>query len=121
MINVISGSSEVSSITHASSKKSTISAKNIKEIMEVKHTILGIDAIRFITKEHEKTMFPHHNTLIVSLMVVNYLVKRLLVEKKISSNIIFLDAYNILGLEKRVMTWKITLLIGFSGKVIQAV
>lgn len=89
--------------------------------MEVKHTILEIGGIRFTTKEHEKTMFPHHDTLVVPLMVVNCLVKRILVEKKISSNIIFLDAYNNLGLEKRVMTWKITLLIGFSDRVLQAV
>lgn len=42
-------------------------------------------------------------------------------ENRNSNNIMLLDAYNDIGLEKDAMTWKVMPLIGFSGKVKQKI
>ncbi|XP_013624649.1 PREDICTED: uncharacterized protein LOC106330779 [Brassica oleracea var. oleracea] len=67
----------------------------------------------------DEILAPHHDALVISLTVANCLVKRILVDNGSSSNIIFQTAYQDLRLEERVLTRKITPLIGFSGEVKQ--
>ncbi|KAF2568843.1 hypothetical protein F2Q68_00026620 [Brassica cretica] len=113
--------SKLSGTTHAATKTSIISDKNGKETRNVKHTILGTNSICFKAKDPEKIMAPHHDVMVVSLTMANCLLKRILVENRNSNNIMFLDAYNDIGLEKDAMTWKVMPLIGFSGKVKQKI
>ena len=84
-----------------------------------KRLLLGTDGISFTAKEQEKILAPHHDALVISLTVAKCLVKRILVGKGSSSNIIFQMAYQDLGLEESTLTRKVTPLIGFSGKVKQ--
>lgn len=117
VIDVISGGSKVSGITHVTAKKSTRSAKNDQETGNAKRVLLGTVNISFTTKEQEKVLASHHDILVVSLMVVNFLVKRILVDNGNFINVIFLIAYNDLELEKDVLTLKVTPLIGYCSKV----
>ncbi|XP_013690096.1 uncharacterized protein LOC106394021 [Brassica napus] len=119
VINVISGGSEVSGVSHAAAKKSTRNAKHGLEMTQSKLLLLGTDEISFTVKEQEKILAPHHDALVISLTVANCLVKRILVDNGSSSNIIFQRAYQDLGLEERALTRKVTPLIGFSGEVKQ--
>ncbi|XP_013589247.1 PREDICTED: uncharacterized protein LOC106297583 [Brassica oleracea var. oleracea] len=119
VINVISGGSEVSGVSHAAANKSTRNAKHGLEMTQSKLLLLGTDEISFTVKEQEKILAPHHDALVISLTVVNCLVKRILVDNGSSSNIIFQRAYQDLGLEERALTRKVTPLIGFSGDVKQ--
>ncbi|XP_013679015.2 uncharacterized protein LOC106383461 [Brassica napus] len=113
VIHVISGGSE-SGLSHAAAKKSTRNAKHGLETAQPKRLLLGTDEIRFTAKEQEKILAPHHDALVVSLTIAICLVKRILVYNGSSSNIIFLTAYQDLGLEENTLTRKVTPLIGFS-------
>ncbi|XP_013613572.1 PREDICTED: uncharacterized protein LOC106319734 [Brassica oleracea var. oleracea] len=119
VIHVISGSSEISGVSHAPAKKSTWNAKNGLEETKPKRVLLGTDEISFTAKEQEKVLTPHHDALVISLTVVNCLVKRILVGNGSSSNFIFQAEYKDLGLEEDALTRRITPLIGFSGEVKQ--
>ncbi|KAF2546687.1 hypothetical protein F2Q70_00022096 [Brassica cretica] len=119
VIHVISGGLEISGVSHAAAKKSTRNAKHGLETTKPKRFLLSTDEISFTAKEQEKILAPRHDALAISLTVANCLVKRILVDNGISSNIIFQTAYQDLGLEESALTRKITPLIGFSGEVKQ--
>ena len=119
MIHVISVDSEIYGISHAAAKKSTWNAKHGLKAAMPKHLLLGTDEISFTAKEQEKVLTLHQDTLVISLIVANCLVKRILVDNESSSNIIFQAAYKDLGLEDSALTRRITPLIGFSGEVKQ--
>ena len=80
----------------------------------MKRLLLGTDVIIFTAKEQEKVLTPHHDTLVISLTVANFLVERILVDNGSSGNIILQAAYKDLGLEQSALTRRITPLIGFS-------
>ncbi|XP_013709541.2 uncharacterized protein LOC106413285 [Brassica napus] len=102
VIHVISGSSKISSVNHAAAKKSTWNAKHGLEEAKPKRPLLDTDEISFTAKEHERVLTPHHDALVISLIVANCLA-----------------AYKDLGLEKNALTRRITPLIGFIGEVKQ--
>ncbi|WZZ44800.1 uncharacterized protein LOC111211078 [Brassica napus] len=119
VIHVISGGSEISSISHAAAKKSPWNAKHGLEAAKPKCLLLGTDEISFTAKKQEKVLTSHNDALVISLIVANYLVKRILVDNGSSGNIIFQDAYKDLGLEESTLTRRITPFIGFSEEVKQ--
>ncbi|KAF8114891.1 hypothetical protein N665_0032s0022 [Sinapis alba] len=82
----------------------------------LKHLLLRTDEISFTAKEQNKVLAPHHDSLVKSLTVANCLVKRILVDNGISTNIIFQTAYQDLGLEEDALTRKQT-----TGEVIVSV
>ncbi|WZZ88538.1 uncharacterized protein LOC106359319 [Brassica napus] len=119
VIHVISGGSEISSISHAAANKSTRNAKHGLEAAKPKRLLLGTDEISFTANEQEKVLTPHHDALVISLNVANCLVKRILVDNGSSGNIFFQAAYKYLGLEEGALTRRVTPLIGFSGEIKQ--
>ncbi|XP_013751474.2 uncharacterized protein LOC106453814 [Brassica napus] len=119
VIDVISGGSEISGITHTAAKKSTWNTKHGLEAAKPKRLLGGTDKISFTAKEQEKFLTPHHDALVISLIVANCLVKRILVDNGSSGNIIFQAAYKDLGLEESALNKRITQLIGFSGEIKQ--
>ncbi|XP_022558240.2 uncharacterized protein LOC111206148 [Brassica napus] len=119
VIHVISGGSEISGISHAAAKKSTRTAKHGLEAAKPKHLLLGMDEISFTAKEQGKVLTPHHDALVISLIIANCLEKRILVDNGSSGNIIFQAAYKDQGLEEGALTQRVTPLIGFSGEVKQ--
>ncbi|KAF2548667.1 hypothetical protein F2Q70_00023124 [Brassica cretica] len=108
VIHIISGGSEISSISQPAAKKSTRNAKHGLEAAKPKCVLLGMDEISFTAKEQEKVLTPHHNALVISLTVANCLVKRILVDNESSGNIIFQAAYKDLGLEEGALTRRLT-------------
>ncbi|XP_013739460.2 uncharacterized protein LOC106442306 [Brassica napus] len=110
---------EISGISHAAAKKSTWNAKHGLETSKPKRLLLGTDEISFTAKEQEKVLIPHHDALVISLIVAICLVKRILVDNGSSGNIIFQAAYKDLGLEEGALTQRITPLIMFIGEVKQ--
>ncbi|KAF8116721.1 hypothetical protein N665_0015s0092 [Sinapis alba] len=92
IINNIYGGSEVSSVSHAAAKKRTRNAKN------------GTNKISFMANMQEKVLTPHHDALVISLTVANCQVKRILVNNRNSTNIIFQTVYHDLGLEEDALT-----------------
>ncbi|XP_056850749.1 uncharacterized protein LOC130500070 [Raphanus sativus] len=119
VIHVISGGSEVSGISSAAAKRSTRNARNGQGTEGPKRLLLGPDEISFTSREQERVLAPHHDALVISLSIANFLVKRILVDNGSSSNIIFHSAFADLGLEPIALTRKAAPLAGFSGEVKQ--
>ncbi|KAG7547449.1 Aspartic peptidase domain superfamily [Arabidopsis suecica] len=120
VINVISGGSEVSGITHSAAKRNTRAVKNLHS----KGTNMQEDTptctISFSTDGCNMSI-PHHDALVISLTVANCLMKRILVDNGSSTNILFIQAYKELGLDEVGLTRKSTPLVGFSGEVKQTI
>ncbi|KAF2597705.1 hypothetical protein F2Q68_00010251 [Brassica cretica] len=72
--------------------------------------------ITFTAEEGEGVLVSHRDALVISLIVANCLVKRILVDSGSSSNIIFQTAYQGLGLEEKVLIRKTIPFVGFSGE-----
>ncbi|XP_056852452.1 uncharacterized protein LOC130501631 [Raphanus sativus] len=106
VIHVISGGSEVSGISSAAAKRSTRNARNGRETDIPKRPLLGTDEISFTARKQEQVLAPHHDALVISLVIANCLVKRILVDNGSSSNIIFHSAYMDLGLDPKTLTRK---------------
>ena len=99
-------------------KKSTRNAKNGLEFRRSNRLLLETDEIIFTAKKQEKVISPHHHhPLFISLTVANCLVKLILVDIGSSTNIVFLTAFNDLGLEEDSLTRNITPIVGSSGEV----
>ena len=48
--------------------------------------------LSFIDNEDSTLINPHHDSLVISLLIANYQIKRILVNNHSSTNIIFLSA-----------------------------
>ncbi|KAF3497113.1 hypothetical protein DY000_02053028 [Brassica cretica] len=108
--------SEVNGIIQVAAKKSTRNAKNGLEFRRSNRLLLETDEIIFTAKKQEKVISPHHHPLFISLTVANCLVKLILVDIGSSTNIVFLTAFNDMGLEEDSLTRNITPIVGSSGE-----
>ena len=79
IMHVISGGSEITGISHAAAKKSTWDATHGLEAAKPKRLLLDTEKISFMAKEQERVLTPHHDTSVISLAVLNCLVKTILV------------------------------------------
>ncbi|XP_048598075.1 uncharacterized protein LOC125578959 [Brassica napus] len=104
-------------ISYPTVKRNTNGVGDDPETTESEHP--GADKIVFTSEEREKVLALHHDALVISLTIVNCLVKRMLVDSHSSCNIIFQAAYQGLGLEENALIRKATPLIGFSREIRQ--
>lgn len=58
---------------------------------------------------------PHNDTLVVSMIIAKYDIKRILVNSESSANVIFYDAFVRMGLPLSQLRQVSTLLVNFSG------
>ncbi|XP_010445555.1 PREDICTED: uncharacterized protein LOC104728238 [Camelina sativa] len=120
VINVISGGSEISGITHSAAKRNTRAVKNSQSRG---HTTKGDTlscTINFTTDESSVPTL-HHDALVIQLTVANCLMKRILIDNGSSTNILYMQAYKELGLDEGGLTQKSIPLVGFIGEVKQSI
>ena len=55
--------------------------------------------ISFSTIEADRLIKPHHNALVISLCVANYLIKRILIDNGSFMNVLFLNVFREMGLK----------------------
>ncbi|XP_010462614.1 PREDICTED: uncharacterized protein LOC104743203 [Camelina sativa] len=120
VINVISGGSEISGITHSAAKRNTRTVKNCQSKGQATQGDMPACTISFAMSESSVST-PHHDALVIQLTVANCLVKRILIDNGSSTNILYMQAYKELGLDEKELTRKSILLVGFSGEVKQSV
>ncbi|XP_062103334.1 uncharacterized protein LOC133814383 [Humulus lupulus] len=118
-VNVITGGSEVSGVTHSAAKRHSRQTNWIKGESSgtEKNTInLPAQTISFSTTESTRLLNLHHDALVITLYIANYLTKCILIDKGNSSNILFLSALREKGIDESNITKKTTTLIDFSGE-----
>ncbi|XP_010489839.1 PREDICTED: uncharacterized protein LOC104767523 [Camelina sativa] len=120
VINVISGGSEISGITHSATKRNTRAVKNSQNTGLATKGDTPSYTITFTTDESSVPTL-HHDTLVIQLTLANCLMKRILIDNGSSTNILYMQAYKELGLDEGGLTRKSIPLVGFSGEVKQSI
>ncbi|XP_057790956.1 uncharacterized protein LOC131008072 [Salvia miltiorrhiza] len=118
-LNVISGGSEVSGITHSAAKRHARHARSSKTGALPSGKAGPTDptlTISFATSESDKLLHPHHDALVISIYIANCLTKRVLIDNGSSANILFFSAYREMGLDESKLIKKAAVLVGFSGE-----
>ncbi|XP_057808892.1 uncharacterized protein LOC131023369 [Salvia miltiorrhiza] len=118
-VNVISGGSEVSGVTHSAAKRHTRQARSSKSGVPPSGKAGTTDPtqlISFATSESDKLLHPHHDALVISIYIANCLTKRVLIDNGSSANILFYSAYREMGLDESKLIKKAAVLVGFSGE-----
>ncbi|XP_062074853.1 uncharacterized protein LOC133778849 [Humulus lupulus] len=118
-VNVITGGSEVSGVTHSAAKRHARQTNWIKgESSETEKNTINLPAqtISFSTTEYTRLLNPHHDALVIALYIANCLTKRILIDNGSSVNILFLSALREMGIDESKIIKKTTILIGFSGE-----
>ncbi|XP_057785851.1 uncharacterized protein LOC131003347 [Salvia miltiorrhiza] len=118
-VNVISGGSEVSGITHSAAKRHARQARSSKTGAPPSGKAGPMNptlTISFATSESDKLLHPHHDALVISIYIANCLTKRVLIDNGSSANILFCSAYREMGLGESKLIKKAAVLVGFSGE-----
>ncbi|XP_070034979.1 uncharacterized protein [Nicotiana tomentosiformis] len=80
MINMIFGGNEINRVTFSSAKKTKVSITHSKRLRE--------DDITFTEEDADGLLFPHNDALVISLNVLDFNIKRVLVDPGCSANIV---------------------------------
>ncbi|CAL9004171.1 unnamed protein product [Prunus brigantina] len=83
--------------------------------------IVGWEPITFSEEEEEGIIYPHDDPMIIRAEIADYDVGRVLIDTGSSVNIIFADAFSGLGIADSMVNRQITLLLSFSGDLVQPV
>ncbi|XP_070039516.1 uncharacterized protein [Nicotiana tomentosiformis] len=79
-INMIFGGNEINGVTFSAAKKTKVSITNSKRLQE--------DDITFTEEDADGLLLPHNDTLVIFLNVLDFKIKRVLVDPGSSANVI---------------------------------
>ncbi|XP_070032590.1 uncharacterized protein [Nicotiana tomentosiformis] len=80
MINMIFGGNEINGVTFSAAKKMKVSITHSKRLRE--------DDITFTEEDADGLLLPHNDALVISLNVLDFKIKRILVDPGSSANIV---------------------------------
>ena len=72
--------------------------------------------LTFIDNKDSTLINPHHDTLVITLLIANCRIKRILVDNGSSTNVIFLSALKEMNIDETHIHRRSTVLVKFSGK-----
>ena len=72
--------------------------------------------LTFIDNEDSTLTNPHHDTLVISLLIANYRIKMILANKCSSTNVIFLSDLKEINIDEAHIHCRSTVLVGLSGE-----
>ena len=116
-MNVITGGFEVSGITYSAARRHARTTINLETSLSptpssgVSNLILS-----FIDSEDSTLINPHHDALVISLLIANCRIKRILVDNGSSTNVIFLNALKEMNIDEAHIHRHSTVLVGFSSE-----
>ncbi|KAL5544691.1 hypothetical protein UlMin_008475 [Ulmus minor] len=117
VINVITGGSEVSGITYSAARRHARAAVNPENNMSpTPQTGASNLVLSFIDNEDSTLINPHHDALVISLLIANCRIKRILIDNGSSTNVIFLSALKEMNIDEAHIHRRSTVLVGFSGE-----
>ncbi|XP_038713428.1 uncharacterized protein LOC120007299 [Tripterygium wilfordii] len=115
-INVIFGGSEISGITHSSTKKHVKQTENSEVWNDKPMVQFTRQVISFTYDEMTKLLNPHDDALVITLQIANCEVKRVMIDDGSSVNLLFMSTLQAMGLSEADIIRGPIPLIGFSGE-----
>ena len=116
-MNVITCGSEVNGITYSAIRQHTRTAVNVETSLSPTPPSRASNIVlSFIDNEDPTLINPHHDALVISLLIANCWIKRILVDNGSSTNVIFLSALKEINIDGAQIHCRSTVLVGFSGE-----
>ncbi|KAL5580697.1 hypothetical protein UlMin_013139 [Ulmus minor] len=117
VINVITGGSEISGISYSAARRHARVSVNPETCSSQPPAGDYTDqVISFVDNEATALINPHHDALVISLLVANCKIKRILVDNGSSTNVLFLTALKEMKIDESNIRRCATVLVGFSGE-----
>ncbi|KAL5568104.1 hypothetical protein UlMin_024679 [Ulmus minor] len=117
VVNVITGGSEVSGISYSAARRHARAVVNPETSLSPTPPSGASNLVlSFIDNEDSTMINPHHDALVISLLIANYRIKRILIDNGSSTNVIFLSALKEMNIDKAHIHRRSTVLVGFSGE-----
>lgn len=111
----ITSGSDVSGTSLSSAKRHYRSLRYNPSVIEAEG-IMGFNNIEFSREKASNHSHPHHDALVISTLISNYLVKRTLIDNRSSTNVIFSSALRNIQIPNNEIVRKVMTLVGFSGE-----
>ena len=100
-MNVITDGSKVSGITYSTARRYVRVAVNPDINSSSQPSYMEMDQVNtFVDNEYSTLINPHHDALVISLLIANYRIKRVLVDNGSSTNVPFLNALKEIKIEE---------------------
>ncbi|KAL5576029.1 hypothetical protein UlMin_017728 [Ulmus minor] len=117
VINVITGGSEISGISYSAARRHARVSVNPETCSSQPPAgDYTNQVISFVDNEATALINPHHDALVISLLVANCKIKRILVDNGSSTNVLFLNALKEMKIDESNIRRCATVLVGFSGE-----
>ncbi|KAL5577724.1 hypothetical protein UlMin_019423 [Ulmus minor] len=117
VINVITGGSEINGISYSAARRHARVSVNPETCSSQPPASDYTDqVISFVDNEATSLINPHHDALVISLLVANCKIKRILVDNGSSTNVLFLNALKEMKIDESNIHRYATVLVGFSGE-----
>ncbi|KAL5560386.1 hypothetical protein UlMin_036597 [Ulmus minor] len=117
VINVITGGSEISGISYSAARRHARVFVN-RETCSSQPPVGDYtdQVISFVDNEATTLINLHHDALVISLLVANCKIKRILVDNGSSTNVLFLNALQEMKIDESNIRRCTTVLVGFNGE-----
>ncbi|KAM1589580.1 hypothetical protein ACFX10_028455 [Malus domestica] len=125
MIYSISGGTPISKSSNRTMKNNERALRSGHQVFHVedirggKYQKPNRDPICFYPEEERGIIYPHNDPLIVEAHIANFEVRRILLDTGASVNIMFAEAFKALNVAEHLLDRSISLLISFSGDIVQ--
>lgn len=117
IVNVITDRSKVCGITYSATRRHTRVVVNPKTSgLASPSTAATNQVLSFIDNEDSALINPHHDALVITLLIANCQIKRILVDNGSSTNVIFLKTLKEMNIDETHIHRRSTILIRFSGE-----
>ncbi|XP_021747717.1 uncharacterized protein LOC110713576 [Chenopodium quinoa] len=122
VVNVITGGSDICGLTYSAARKIARTG-NPEEVVPMdarSNQDKALEAMVLAFDECDLGDYreEHHDSLVISLTIGNCLLKRVLVDRGSSSNVLFKSTLEDMGIDARDIVRKSTVIVGFSGEAL---
>ncbi|XP_074298216.1 uncharacterized protein LOC141629041 [Silene latifolia] len=116
IVNVITGGSELCGLTYSVAKRHATQTKGDKPEFSCRISRQDLPAVTFDETDAQNTPEQHHDALIITLLIENCEVRKILVDIGSSVNLIMLETLKGMGFSEKDLATKEVPLVGFSGE-----
>ena len=117
VVNIITGGSEISGISYSAARRHARVSVNPETSSSQPPSNIFMDlTISFVDNEATGLINPHHDALVITLMIANCMIKRVLIDNGSSTNVLFMNALKEMKIDESNIRRCSTVLVGFSGE-----